>query len=288
MAGLPNSYDPGVNAVTRVMGILNTTPDSFSDGGRWTTRDRALRHALDMAAAGADLIDVGGESTRPGAAGVDTDQELERVVPVIEAIVAETDVPVSVDTSKPQVMEAAVRAGAAMINDVNALRGEGALQTAARMGVPVCLMHMQGRPRDMQAAPRYQDVVGEVADFLQDRAAACKAAGIPSEDILIDPGFGFGKTLEHNIDLFRAIPRLSRLGYALLVGVSRKSMLGALTGRPVEERLAASVTAAVLASQLGAAVVRVHDVAETVDALKVARALQRQRQKPAAAGKIRR
>lgn len=275
MAGLPNSYDPGVNAVTRVMGILNTTPDSFSDGGRWTTRDRALRHALDMAAAGADLIDVGGESTRPGAAGADTDQELERVVPVIEAIVAETDVPVSVDTSKPQVMEAAVRAGASMINDVNALRGEGALQTAARMGVPVCLMHMQGRPRDMQAAPRYQDVVGEVADFLQDRAAACKAAGIPSGDILIDPGFGFGKTLEHNIDLFRAIPRLSRLGYALLVGVSRKSMLGALTGRPVEERLAASVTAAVLAAQLGAAVVRVHDVAETVDALKVARALQR-------------
>ena len=259
--------------MTRVMGILNTTPDSFSDGGRWTNRDRALRHALDMAAAGADLIDVGGESTRPGAAGVDTGQELERVVPVIEAIVAETDVPVSVDTSKPQVMEAAVRAGAAMINDVNALRSEGALETAARLGVPVCLMHMQGRPRTMQAAPRYDDVVGEVADFLQQRAGACEAAGIPPERILIDPGFGFGKTLEHNVDLFRAIPRLGRIGYAVLVGVSRKSMLGALTGKPVEERLAASVAAAVLAAQLGAAVIRVHDVAETVDALKVAQAL---------------
>jgi dihydropteroate synthase len=261
--------------MTRVMGILNTTPDSFSDGGRWTTRDRALRHALDMVAAGADLIDVGGESTRPGAAGVDTGQELERVVPVIEAIVAETDVPVSIDTSKPQVMEAAVRAGAAMINDVNALRSEGAVETAARLGVPVCLMHMQGQPRNMQAEPRYGDVVGEVADFLQQRAGACEAAGIPSERILIDPGFGFGKTLEHNIDLFRAIPRLSRLGHAVLVGMSRKSMLGALTGKPVEERLAASVTAAVLAAQLGAAVVRVHDVAETVDALKVAEALSR-------------
>ena len=196
-------------------------------------------------------------------------------MPVIEAIVAETDVPVSIDTSKPQVMEAAVRAGAAMINDVNALRSEGAVETAARLGVPVCLMHMQGQPRNMQAEPRYGDVVGEVADFLQQRAGACEAAGIPSERILIDPGFGFGKTLEHNIDLFRAIPRLSRLGHAVLVGMSRKSMLGALTGKPVEERLAASVTAAVLAAQLGAAVVRVHDVAETVDALKVAEALSR-------------
>ena len=259
--------------MTRVMGILNTTPDSFSDGGRWTTRDRALRCALDMAAPGADLIDVGGESTRPGSSGVDAGEELERVVPVIEAIVAETDVPVSVDTSKPQVMEAAVRAGAAMINDVNALRSEGALPAAARLGVPVCLMHMQGRPRDMQAEPRYEDVVREVADFLQERAGACRSAGIPAERILIDPGFGFGKTLQHNIELFRALPRLGRLGYPLLVGVSRKSMLGALTGKPVEERLAASVAAAVLAAMRGAAVVRVHDVAETVDALKVAEAL---------------
>jgi dihydropteroate synthase len=259
--------------MTRVMGILNATPDSFSDGGRWTTRERALRHALDMAAAGADLIDVGGESTRPGSSGVDAGEELERVVPVIEAIVAETDVPVSVDTSKPQVMEAAVQAGAAMINDVNALRSEGALPAAARLKVPVCLMHMRGRPRDMQAEPRYEDVVREVADFLQERAGVCRAAGIPAEHILIDPGFGFGKTLQHNIELFRALPRLSRLGYPLLVGVSRKSMLGALTGKPVEERLAASVAAAVLASMRGAAVVRVHDVAETVDALKVAEAL---------------
>jgi dihydropteroate synthase len=273
LAGLPNSYEPGVIAMTRVMGILNTTPDSFSDGGRWTTRERALRHALDMAAAGVDLIDVGGESTRPGSSGVDAAEELERVVPVIEAIVAETDVPVSVDTSKPQVMEAAVRAGAVMINDVNALRSEGALPTAARLGVPVCLMHMQGQPRDMQIEPRYEDVVGEVARFLQARAAACEAQGIPAERILIDPGFGFGKSLEHNVELFRAIPRLSRLGYPLLVGVSRKSMLGALTGKPVEERMAASVAAAVLAARRGAAVVRVHDVAETVDALKVAEAL---------------
>jgi dihydropteroate synthase len=259
--------------MTRVMGILNTTPDSFSDGGRWTTRERALRHALDMAAAGADLIDVGGESTRPGAAGVAAEQELERVVPVIEAIVAEADVTVSVDTSKPQVMEAAVAAGAAMINDVNALRSAGALTAAARLGVPVCLMHMQGRPRDMQRDPHYEDVVGEVADFLRKRAGACLKAGIPAERIFIDPGFGFGKTLAHNIELFKAIPRLSRLGYPLLVGVSRKSMLGAITGKPVEERLAASVAAAVLASRRGAAVVRVHDVAETVDALKAAEAL---------------
>jgi dihydropteroate synthase len=228
-----------------------------------------------MAAAGADMIDVGGESTRPGSSGVGAGEELERVVPVIEAIVAETDVPVSVDTSKPQVMEAAVHAGAAMINDVNALRSDGALPTAARLGVPVCLMHMQGRPRDMQAKPRYEDVVREVADFLQERAGACRAAGIPAEHILVDPGFGFGKALQHNIELFTALPRLARLGYPLLVGVSRKSMLGALTGKPVEERLAASVAAAVLAAMRGAAVVRVHDVAETVDALKVAEALNR-------------
>lgn len=259
--------------MTRVMGILNTTPDSFSDGGLWTDRDRALRHALGMVAAGADIIDVGGESTRPGASPVDAQQELDRVLPVVEALAAETDVTISVDTSKPEVMEAAVAAGAELINDVLALRGEGALETAARLGVSVCLMHMQGRPRDMQQNPCYADVVTEVEAFLLDRAGACRAAGIPGEHILIDPGFGFGKTLEHNLALFRALPRLCSSAYAVLVGVSRKSMLGALTGRPVEERLAASVAAAVLAAAHGVAVLRVHDVAETVDALRVARAL---------------
>ena len=259
----------------RVMGILNATPDSFSDGGRWVDRDRALRHALDMAAAGADIIDVGGESTRPGARAVDVGEELDRVVPLIEAIVAETDVTVSVDTSKPGVMEAAVRAGAAMINDVRALRGDGALAMAARLSVPVCLMHMQGEPRDMQVDPRYDDVVAEVGEFLVARARACEAAGIPGDHILLDPGFGFGKSLQHNIELFRALPRLRALGYPLLVGISRKSTLGALTGRPVEERLAGSVAGALLAARSGADVVRVHDVAETVDALKVAEALGR-------------
>ena len=259
--------------MTRVMGILNATPDSFSDGGQFANRQRALRHALDMVAAGADIIDVGGESTRPGARAVEAGEELDRVVPVIEAIAAESDVTISVDTSKPQVMEAAVSAGAAMINDVQALRGNGPLATAARLGVPVCLMHMQGQPRDMQADPRYADVVADVGEFLKDRARACEAAGIPGDRILLDAGFGFGKTLQHNLELFRALPRLCRLGYPLLVGVSRKSMLGALTGRPVEQRLAGSVAAAVMAARLGAAVVRVHDVAETVDALKVAEAL---------------
>ena len=214
--------------MTRVMGILNATPDSFSDGGRYPTRERALRHALDMVAAGADLIDVGGESTRPGARAVGVDEELDRVVPLIEAITAETDVTVSVDTSKPQVMEAAVGAGAEMINDVQALRGDGALAMAARLGVPVCLMHMQGRPRDMQVDPRYDDVVAEVSAFLTNRARACEAAGIPGDGILLDPGFGFGKTLHHNLDLFRSLPALCGLGYPVLVGVSRKSMLGAI------------------------------------------------------------
>lgn len=259
--------------MTRVMGILNATPDSFSDGGFWTDRDQALRHALGMVAAGADIIDVGGESTRPGASPVSVQQELDRVVPLVEAIAAETRATISVDTSKPEVMQAAVAAGAGMINDVRALRGERALETAARLGVAVCLMHMQGRPGDMQHEPRYANVAAEVEAFLLDRAGACRAAGIPGERILIDPGFGFGKTLEHNLSLFRALPRLCSLAYPVLVGVSRKTMLGALTGRPVEDRVAASVAAAVLAAAHGVAVLRVHDVAATVDALKVARAL---------------
>jgi dihydropteroate synthase len=258
---------------TRVMGILNTTPDSFSDGGLWTAREPALGHAVHMAEMGADIIDIGGESTRPGAQEVSIQEEMDRVIPLVEAVVRETGLPVSVDTSKPEVMEAAVKSGAGMINDVYALRREGALDMAAGLQVPVCIMHMQGRPRDMQQVPRYSDVVGEVIQFLLARASVCEVAGIPSGNIVIDPGFGFGKSHQHNIDLFRAIPRFCETGYPVLIGVSRKTLLGTLTSRPVSERVAASIAAAVLAAQAGAAMVRVHDVAETVDALKVAKAL---------------
>jgi dihydropteroate synthase len=267
--------------MTRVMGILNTTPDSFSDGGLWTGAGRAVERALEMVEQGADIIDVGGESTRPGARPVETQQELDRVLPVVEALVAQSAAMVSVDTSKPEVMVAAVAAGAGLINDVFALRQPGALEAAASLGVPVCLMHMQGKPGDMQADPHYEDVVGEVESFLLQRAQACEAAGVTRDRIWIDPGFGFGKTLEHNVALFHALPRLCGHGYPVLVGLSRKSMLGALTGRAVEARLAASVTAAALAARRGAAVVRVHDVAETVDALKV---MQRLDPGPASTG----
>jgi dihydropteroate synthase len=255
------------------MGILNATPDSFSDGGRWLDADRALQHALSMVAAGADIIDIGGESTRPGAEATSASQEIERVVPLIERLRAESDIPISIDSSKPQVMRVAVRAGASMINDVCALQADGALAAAAELAVPVCLMHMLGRPRDMQQAPAYADVVAEVSAFLLSRAEACRAVGIAASDIVLDPGFGFGKKLHHNLALFQAIPRLAAMGYPLLIGVSRKSMLGAITGRPVQQRLASSVVAAVLAARCGAAILRVHDVAETVDALKTAEAL---------------
>jgi dihydropteroate synthase len=252
------------------MGILNATPDSFSDGGLWLDRERALQHAVGMAAAGAHIIDVGGESTRPGAAEVPVAEEIDRVAGLVESVAAETGLLVSIDTSKPEVMRAAVQAGAGMINDVFALRRAGALETAAELAVPVCLMHMQGQPRVMQQNPQYDDVVQDVKAFLLDRAAACAAAGIPSSRILIDPGFGFGKTLEHNLELFRALPQFCALPYPVLVGVSRKAMLGSLSGRPVDERLLASVTAALLAVQAGAAVVRVHDVEATVEALQLA------------------
>jgi len=252
------------------MGILNVTPDSFADGGLWLDRDQALRHAMEMAEAGADIIDIGGESTRPGSQAVEVQQELDRVIPLIESIVEGTDLPVSIDTSKSEVMEAAVRAGASLINDVFALRREGALETAAALGVPVCLVHMRGKPRDMQLDPEFGNVVGEVQDFLLNRAGQCEAAGIPASDIIIDPGFGFGKTLEHNIDLFKAIPAFAATAYPVLVGISRKSMLGRLTGEAVDQRLAASLAAAVLAARAGASLLRVHDVAETVDALKIA------------------
>jgi len=257
----------------RVMGILNVTPDSFSDGGRFLRREDAVRQALAMEAAGAAIVDVGGESTRPGAPEVGLDEELARVIPVIEALREVLKVPISVDTSKPEVMREAVAAGAGMINDVNALRAEGAIEAAAELGVPVCLMHMQGTPRTMQRSPAYGDVVAEVKAFLEARMAACEAAGIPRERLLLDPGFGFGKTLEHNLALLRHLDALAALERPLLVGLSRKSMLGAITGRETEERLAAGLAAAVLAVERGARLVRVHDVAATVDALKVTMAV---------------
>jgi dihydropteroate synthase len=258
----------------RVMGILNVTPDSFSDGGRFLDPEAALAHARSMVAAGADLVDVGGESTRPGAAPADLRGELERVLPVIEALASELPVPVSVDTSKPEVMRAAVRAGAGLINDVRALGAPGALETACELGVPVCLMHMRGEPRTMQAAPHYRDVVAEVRDLLARRVGACVAAGIPRVRLIVDPGFGFGKTLEHNLALLARLGDLAELGLPILVGISRKSMLGAITGRAVGERLPASLAAALIAVERGASILRVHDVAATVDALKVLEAVR--------------
>ena len=260
-------------ATPAVMGVLNVTPDSFSDGGRFADRDAAVRHAEAMANAGAALIDIGGESSRPGADAVTEQQELDRVIPVVEAIRSRIDLPISVDTSKPGVMRAAAAAGAALINDVRALREPGALEAAAATGVPVCLMHMQGQPRTMQANPHYEDVTVEVASFLQERLAACADAGIGRERLLIDPGFGFGKTLRHNVELLANLRQLAAIGPPLLVGLSRKSSLGALTGRELDERLPASLAAAVVAVMHGAGIVRAHDVAETVDAIKTAAAV---------------
>jgi dihydropteroate synthase len=253
-----------------IMGILNTTPDSFSDGGRFTTPAAALLHAEQMAAAGVGIIDIGGESTRPGAEAVSEQEEIDRVVPVIEAVRASLEVPVSVDTSKPAVMRAAVAAGASMINDVRALTADGALQAAAELQQPVCLMHMQGQPGTMQQRPHYDNVVGEVTQFLRDRVAQCVEAGLGEDLIVIDPGFGFGKTSADNIELLANLRQLADIGPPVLIGVSRKSTLGAITGREVDQRLPASITAAVLAVQRGAQIVRVHDVAETVDALRIA------------------
>jgi dihydropteroate synthase len=256
-----------------VMGILNVTPDSFSDGGRFLDAAAAVEHARRMIDAGAGMIDVGGESTRPGAADVREEEELRRVVPVIEALAAHVDVPISVDTSKAAVMSAAVAAGATLINDVRALRDAGALEAAARTGAAVCLMHMQGQPRTMQLEPHYDDVVGEVKAFLLERATACEAAGIGRDRLVLDPGIGFGKRLEHNLALLAHLPDLAQLGLPLLVGVSRKSMFQKLLGRPVEQRLAGGLAVATAAVLAGAAILRVHDVAETVDAVRVAQAL---------------
>lgn len=259
----------------QVMGILNLTPDSFSDGGRFTAKDVALSHALQMVADGAAIIDIGGESTRPGAQPVSADEEMDRVIPLIEALLSEVSVPISVDTSKPQVMRAAVSAGAGMINDVMALREPGALSAAAESGVPVCLMHMQGEPRTMQQSPEYGDVAAEVKVFLQQRLSACEAAGIPRSHLIIDPGFGFGKTLTHNLELLNKLELLGDLGSPMLVGISRKSMIGAILGdRPVEERLFGSLAAAVVAAMKGSTILRVHDVRATVDALAVVSAIR--------------
>ncbi len=256
-----------------MLGIVNVTPNSFSDGGRFLDSSRAIEHGLRLHGEGADFVDVGGESTRPGAQAVPAEEELRRVMPIVEALVRER-VRVSVDTLKPEVMRAAIAAGCSMINDVNAFRAPGAIDAVAASDVGVIVMHMQGTPATMQAAPRYDDVVAEVGAFLRERAAALEAAGVASERIVLDPGFGFGKTLEHNKALFRGIPALASLGYPILAGVSRKRMIGDITGRGVEERAVGSVVAALLAVQNGARLVRVHDVKETVDALNTWEALK--------------
>jgi dihydropteroate synthase len=247
---------------------VNVTPDSFSDGGRFSDPARASEHARQLIAEGADILDIGGESTRPGAAPVTLEEERRRVLPVLEAL-AESGVPVSVDTRKPQLMRDAVAAGAAMVNDVAALAAPGALEAVAKAPVAVCLMHMQGEPGTMQDAPRYANVVTEVREFLRRRVAACEAAGIGRARIAVDPGFGFGKSLEHNLALLAGLPAIAADGLPLLVGLSRKRMIGTLTGRGDGERLAGSLAAAVVAAQNGARIVRAHDVRETVDALRV-------------------
>lgn len=251
-----------------VMGIVNVTPDSFSDGGRHATSAAAVAHACRLLEDGADILDIGGESTRPGAPGVGEQEEIDRVLPVFEGLRGIT-VPLSIDTWKPRVMQAAMGAGASMVNDVNALLAEGALQAVSGSEAAVCLMHKQGTPQTMQQQPHYDDVVSEVTGFLRARIAAAESAGIQRDRMVIDPGFGFGKTLAHNLALIRHLRDLAGLGVPLLVGLSRKSMLGTITGRGVEERTAASVAAALMAVQRGAAIVRVHDVRETVDALKI-------------------
>src|SRR5262245_12691859 len=250
------------------MGVVNVTPDSFSDGGRFLEVGAAKAHAHELVQQGADLLDIGGESTRPGAQPVGAAQELERVLPVLNAL-QELDLPLSVDTRKPEVMRAALAAGASMINDVDALESEAALEAVAASDCAVCLMHKQGDPQSMQQDPRYADVVGEVREFLAHRVRACEARGISRSRIVIDPGFGFGKRSVHHLALLRNLPALASLGVPLLVGLSRKSTLGRITDQPVEQRAAASITAAVLAVQRGAAIVRVHDVAATRDALRV-------------------
>ena len=259
-----------------VMGIINVTPDSFSDGGRYNSVDLALQRAREMVSAGAAFLDVGGESTRPGAAPVSEQEELDRVCPVVEAIAKELDVVISVDTSTPSVIRESARLGAGLINDIRALEREGALEAAVVSGLPVCLMHMKGDPETMQQNPEYRHVLRDVATYLMDRVRTAEAAGIPPEKILLDPGFGFGKTLEHNLRLLAALEQLRVLGYPLLIGMSRKTMLGQITGRDVGERLPASLAVATISALKGASIIRVHDVRETVDAVRVVEAVRGQ------------
>ncbi|MES9898603.1 MAG: dihydropteroate synthase [Sedimenticola sp.] len=256
------------------MGILNITPDSFSDGGVYFSPDAALAQARQMLEEGADIIDIGGESTRPGAAQVSQQEELDRIMPLVELLATELPIPISIDSCKAAVMREAVKVGAGMINDILALQGEGAMAVAAEVAVPICLMHMQGEPRTMQANPSYDHVTNEVGAFLSGRVAGCESAGISRDRLLLDPGFGFGKTLAHNLQLLSELEELSRLGLPLLVGISRKSMIGAiLDDAPVDQRLYGSLATAVMAVERGAAIIRVHDVKPTVDAVRVAAAV---------------
>ena len=257
-----------------VCGIVNVTPDSFSDGGRYIDPTAAVDHGLAMIRQGAELLDIGGQSTRPGSRPPSVAEEIARVVPVIDRLARSTSVPISIDTSRPAVMRAAVAAGACFINDVRALRYPGALEAAADLQVPVCLVHMRGEPETMQRSPRYADVVVEVREFLRHRVTACVTAGIPRAHIVIDPGFGFGKTLEHNLDLLANLGRIADIGLPVMAGLSRKAMLGTITGRDVDHRQVASAAAALIAAQNGASVLRVHDVAETVDVIAVLRAVR--------------
>jgi len=257
-----------------VMGILNVTPDSFSDGGKFDAVNKAVDHARQMNAEGAGIIDVGGESTRPGAEPVSVQQEIDRVIPVIESLSKELNTPISIDTSKPQVMREAIKAGASMVNDVYALQAEGAIEAVAETGVPVCLMHMQGEPRTMQKEPHYKNVITEIKAFLLKRAEACMQAGIARDRIMIDPGFGFGKTLQHNLLLLKHMEALVDTGFPVLVGVSRKSMFGQLLGLEVDERLHAGLAAATVAVMKGARIIRTHDIKPTVEALKLCYSIQ--------------
>lgn len=264
-----------ISSRLRVMGVINTTPDSFSDGGRFDTLENACIHATTLIAEGADILDIGGESTRPGAAAVDPVQEIERTVPLIRAIREVSALPISIDTTKPEVMQAAVAAGATMINSIDALRTAGALAAAAELEVPVCLMHMQGTPATMQQNPSYADVVDEVRAFLAERIEAAMAVGIPRQQIIIDPGFGFGKSIEHNLTLLGSLGEFRELGVSVMAGLSRKSMIGKILDKPADQRIFGSLALAVIAAMQGADILRVHDVAATVDAMAMVAALQR-------------
>lgn len=257
----------------QVMGVINTTPDSFSDGGHFDTTQKAFRHAQQLIVDGVDILDVGGESTRPGSKYVDQSEELERTVPLIRAIREVSDIPISIDTNKPGVMQKAAAAGATIINSIDALRQHNALSVAADLDIPVCMMHMQGTPETMQKEPQYDDVVAEVITFLQQRIDVALKAGIASHNLIVDPGFGFGKTLEHNLLLLKSLPEFKSLGVPVLAGLSRKRMIGTILDKPVDQRLYGSISTAVIAAMQGADIVRVHDVAETVDAIKMVRAL---------------